>query len=228
LTVKVSDGKLSGTANITINVVDFKVSSTNNTINIPGYANVYTVDVESTLTNWTITSSNNVIIPDAEIQKLGDTRFLMVVGGYNGILAGTDRNIMLTVSGTGGGSDLVITVNQTKSTVATRNIADLTLIPVRPGSGIRKHSSFDSDEHVWAITMFEVNGMAHPFTFSVSPPESIRLRDNNPVEDGDTVYFHLMPPSGSRNTYAIVTATSDNDDTHKIQLVIILRPPGGG
>ncbi|MBC6401610.1 MAG: hypothetical protein GDA37_11490, partial [Ekhidna sp.] len=228
LTVKVSDGKLSGTANITINVVDFKVSSTNNTINIPGYANVYTVDVESTLTNWTITSSNNVIIPDAEIQKLGDTRFLMVVGGYNGILAGTDRNIMLTVSGTGGGSDLVITVNQTKSTVATRNIADLTLTPVRSGSVIRKHSSVDSDEHAWAIKMFEVNGMAHPFTFSVSPPESIRLRDNNPVEDGNTVYFHLMPPSGSRNTYAIVTATSDNNNTHKIQLVIILRPPGGG
>ncbi|MBC6426154.1 MAG: cadherin repeat domain-containing protein, partial [Ekhidna sp.] len=228
LTVKVSDGKLSGTANITINVVDFKVSSTNNTINIDGLANVYTVDVETTLMNWTITSSDYAIIPDAEIQKLGDKRFLMVVGGYNGISAGTDRNIMLTVSGTGGGSDLVITVNQTKNTVASRNAAGFTLKPLRPMVIELRKLHSDSDEHAWVITTFEVNGMAHPFTFSVSPPESIRLRDHNPVEDGNIVHFHLMPPSGGRNTYAIVTATSDNNDMHKIQLVIILQPPSGG
>ncbi|MBC6401751.1 MAG: hypothetical protein GDA37_12230, partial [Ekhidna sp.] len=227
LTVKVSDGKLSGTANITINVVDFKVSSTNNMINVPGYANVYTVYVETTLTNWTITSSDDAIIPDAEIQKLGDKRFSMVVGGYNGISAGTDRNIILTVSGTGG-NELTITVNQTKNTVATRNASTLRgLDPIV--TTVHQYSSFDpGGVESWAITMFEVNDMAHPFTFSVSPSESIRLRDNNPVEDGNTVHFHLMLPSGSRSTYAIVTATSDNDDMHKIQFVIILRPPSGG
>ncbi|MBC6401716.1 MAG: hypothetical protein GDA37_12040, partial [Ekhidna sp.] len=120
LAVKVSDGKLSGTANITINVeppADFTVSSTNTMINIDGLANVYTVDVETTLMNWTITSSDNDVIPASQIQKMSDSHFVVVVGEYPATETGTSRDIMLTLSGTGG-SDLVLTVTQTKNTAS--------------------------------------------------------------------------------------------------------------
>ncbi|MBC6399614.1 MAG: cadherin repeat domain-containing protein, partial [Ekhidna sp.] len=226
LAVKVSDGKLSGTANITINVkegADFAVSSTNTTINVPGYANVYTVNVETVLTNWSVSSSNQAIIPDAEIQKLSNTQFLMPIGGYPVVAEGNSRSIMLTVSGAGG-SDLVLTVNQTKNMVTSNIISalkqefDPVIIFMSP---YEEKSTIYSRDLSFLISQFEVNNTAHPYTVSVSPSENIRLRNLGP----GAFTFNLLPPSGSTNTYAIISVTSDSDPTIKENLVIILRPP---
>ncbi|MBC6426481.1 MAG: cadherin repeat domain-containing protein, partial [Ekhidna sp.] len=236
LVIKVSDGKLSGTANITIYpAADFTVSSTNNTINVPGYANVYTVDVETTLTNWTITSSNNAIIPDAEIQKLSNTRFLMVVNRYFIITGSNSRAIRLTVSGMGG-DDLTITVNQTRNTV-TATFPNI----VEPFVGVIANDSYFVIEYQQSSTQYSVERSIfdtrvqdfvggsgiHNTTISVSPASNIRLRDNNP-RTASQVFFHLTPPSGSTSTYAIITFTSETDPKLKENFVIILRPPSGG
>ncbi|MBC6401348.1 MAG: cadherin repeat domain-containing protein, partial [Ekhidna sp.] len=239
LTVKVSDGKLSVMADITVLAADFTVSSTNTTINVPGYANVYTVYVETTLTNWTITSSNNAIIPDAEIQKLGDKRFSMVVGEYPSTADNNSRAIMLTVSGTGG-NEWTITVNQTKNMVNWTGSApsETTFFNPNVGGVIRfgeRMTPLTRSDYMNDIKMsvfnFTVGGTADSYTLSVSPAKSIRLRANNPIVVGDgvtTVHFNYLPPSGSVNTYAIITLTSNTDPTKKSQFVVVLRPPSGG
>ncbi|MBC6399529.1 MAG: cadherin repeat domain-containing protein, partial [Ekhidna sp.] len=214
---------------------DFTVSSTNNTINVPGYANVYTVDVETTLTNWTITSSNNAIIPDAEIQKLSNTRFLMVVNRYFIITGSNSRAIRLTVSGMGG-DDLTITVNQTRNTVTAMSPNIL-----EPFVGVIANNSYFVIEYQQSSTQYSVERSIldtrvqdfvggsgiHNTTVSVSPASNIRLRDNNP-RTASQVFFHLTPPSGSTSTYAIITFTSETDPKLKENFVIILRPPSGG
>ncbi|MBC6401251.1 MAG: hypothetical protein GDA37_09615, partial [Ekhidna sp.] len=237
LAVKVSDGKLSGTANITINVeppaADFTVSSTNTTINIDGSANVYTVDVETTLTNWTITSSDGLIIPKSEIQKMGDSRFQMAVAAYYSGGGSSSRPIELTLSGTGG--NLVITVNQTKSTMRVRvdsSVVDLAggpFVILSDGTSVTlfyfaRPSATYSDEVAITGINYTVGDTSHDFTVSVSPSESIRLRNMNP-QVGNDIFFHLTPPSGSANDYAIITLTSTTDPTKKTNLVIVLRPP---
>ncbi|MBC6425738.1 MAG: cadherin repeat domain-containing protein, partial [Ekhidna sp.] len=231
LAVKVSDGKLSGTANITINVeppaADFTVSSTNTMINIDGLANVYTVDVETTLMNWTITSSDNDVIPASQIQKMSDSHFVVVVGEYPATETGTSRDIMLTLSGTGG-SDLVLTVTQTKNTASFLDSkAGLNnTLGSNDVRGIEFYiRGFSQSEQNINIFFFSVNGTNHNYSVSVSPPNRIRL--STPVTDVSSgiLTFFLTPPSAGNTEYAIITLTSITDPAQKVNLVIILPPP---
>ncbi|MBC6426161.1 MAG: cadherin repeat domain-containing protein [Ekhidna sp.] len=237
LAVKVSDGKLSGTANITINVedinesepepddsdmqpampaADFTVSSTNTTINIDGLANVYTIALEISLTNWSVTSSDDGIIPDNYIQKMGDMRFAFPVSLYSSSPGGTSRSIMLTVSGTGGGNNLVLTVTQAKSTTDIGLIhgTDYYVIQDKGFSVIafQRPSTAYSDEASVSLDMLTVDGNMHFFTVSVSPSESIHLRNSNPRVNNE-IFVHYTPPSGSNLTYG-------NNYSHKYYRIL--------
>ncbi|MBC6425219.1 MAG: cadherin domain-containing protein [Ekhidna sp.] len=213
---------------------DFMVSSTNSTINIDGLANVYTVFVDTDLTNWTITSSDYNIIPDQYIQKMGDTRFQMVVGGYTASADRTSRNIVLTLSSGSGSDNLVLTVTQMK------NAVDFSSYSPDPASLSQKGVvtfntisivknvllSTDTSEVLATIGVFKFNveSVAHNYSASVRPANRIRLP--TPITNAVAlrpIILTLTPPDAGNTDYAIITITSVTDPTKKANIVIVLR-----